>query len=170
MMFHWNDILPPSTPPPKPRSAFRSFSNDPSGLGQKGIPLLSLEFFELDSGTGLGFIVFFWSGIVRYQTTKQQKFQTVWFMIYIDLWYASENVLGNIMKYLDQRVDFEHETKKILQSKHLILTNRRRSGNLQADAPKGHHPCPWSFARWWIDFFNSRKWAIMICWSSWKVV
>lgn len=158
-MFHWNDILPPSTPPPKPRSAFRSFSNDPSGLGQKGIPLLSLEFFEPGSGTGRGFIMCFWSGIVGYQTTKQQKFQTVWFMIYIDLWYATENVLGNIMKYLDQRVDFE--TKKILQSKHLIWTiDRRRSGNLQADAPKGHHPCPWSFATWWIEF----------CWSSWKVI
>lgn len=38
--------------------------------------------------------------------------------------------------------------KKSFKSKHLILTNRRRSGNLQADAPKGHHPCPWSFARW----------------------
>ena len=34
-------------------------------------------------------------------------------MIYIDLWYATENVLGNIMKYLDQRVDFEHETKSV---------------------------------------------------------
>ena len=69
-------------------------------------------------------------------------------MIYIDLWYATENVLGNIMKYLDQRVDFEHETKKILQSKHLILTiDRRRSGNLQADAPKGHRVCPLEFRK-----------------------
>lgn len=117
------------------------------------------SFLNSTRGLDLVLLWFFWSGIVGYQTTKQQKFQTVWFMIYIDLWYATENVLGNIMKYLDQRVDFE--TKKILQSKHLIWTiDRRRSGNLQADAPKGHRVCPWSFATWWIEF----------CWSSWKVV